>query len=197
VGKVGGAPDVLFDMTRPTHLIGAMASVAVLGVVAGCGGSSSSSSSSAPQPKSSGSAAIVSTKSVAGVGSVLVDASGKTLYSPAQEAGGNIMCTRACTGVWPPLTVGSAKALAANDMGGKLSTVKRADGTLQVAYNGAPLYRFKFDKRVGSASGNGAHDKFGSTRFNWKALTVAGKPAAKSKPAPSTSSNSGGGAYGY
>jgi predicted lipoprotein with Yx(FWY)xxD motif len=185
-------------MTRPTHLIGAMASVAVLGVLAGCGGSSSSSSSSSPsssQPKSSNSAAIVSTKSVSGVGSVLVDSAGKTLYTPAQEAGGKILCTSSCTGVWPPLTVSTASALKGHDMGGKLTALKRADGTLQVAFNGAPLYRFKFDKSAGMASGNGAHDKFGATSFSWKAQTVAGKPAAKSTPA--TSSSSGAYSNGY
>ena len=180
-------------MTRPTHLIGALASVAALGVLAGCGGSSYSSSSSSPQPKakSTNSATIVSTKSVSGVGSVLVDNSGRTLYTPAQEAGGKILCTSACTGVWPPLTVSSASALKANDMGGKLTTLKRADGTLQVAYNGAPLYRFKFDKSAGMASGNGAHDKFGSTSFSWKAAMVAGAKSggAAKKPATATPSN--------
>ena len=182
-------------MTRPTHLIGTLASVAVLGLAAGCGGSGYSSSSSSSQSKPTApSSAVVSTGSATGVGSVLVDSSGKTLYTPAQEAGGKILCTSGCAAVWPPLTVASANALAGHDMGGKLTTVKRADGKLQVAYNGAPLYRFKLDRAAGAASGNGAHDKFGSNSFDWRALKVGAAKKSGAQPKPSSSSS--GGSYG-
>ena len=36
---------------------------------------------------------------------------------------------------------------------GKLGTITRDDGTLQVTYNGKPLYYFKNDKAPGDANG--------------------------------------------
>ena len=44
-------------------------------------------------------------------------------------------------------------------MTGKLGTITRDDGTLQVTYNGLPLYFFKNDKAPGDA--NGVYDELG------------------------------------
>ena len=44
-------------------------------------------------------------------------------------------------------------------MTGKLGTITRDDGTLQVTYNGLPLYFFKNDKAPGDA--NGIYDELG------------------------------------
>jgi predicted lipoprotein with Yx(FWY)xxD motif len=37
---------------------------------------------------------------------------------------------------------------------GKLETIKREDGKLQVTYNGMPLYLYAKDTKVGDATGN-------------------------------------------
>jgi hypothetical protein len=61
---------------------------------------------------------------------------------------------------------------------GSLSTVKRADGTVQVTYKGMPLYTFAQDHAPGEANGEGLKDV-----GTWKAITTtaAAKAAA---PAP-------------
>ena len=76
--------------------------------VAACGSSSSSTAagspgSSAPAGASSAASATISAKSVPGVGTVLVNGQGQTLYMLTSEKGGKITCTQAngCTQAWP------------------------------------------------------------------------------------------------
>src|SRR6266540_2670576 len=77
--------------------------------LAACGGSSNSDNSSsnaaasAPAQTSSGSD-TVSTKSVSGVGSVLVDSKGDVLYTNNQDTASKMACTSACQSIWPALT---------------------------------------------------------------------------------------------
>jgi len=64
---------------------------------------------------------------------------------------------------------------------GSLSTVKRADGTVQVTYKGMPLYTFAQDHAPGEANGEGLKDV-----GTWKAITTtaAAKAAAPAPAAP-------------
>ncbi len=60
---------------------------------------------------------------------------------------------------WPPLTVASEADLVAGEgVTGELGTIERADGSLQVTYNGQPLYFFFNDLAAGDATGQGAGD---------------------------------------
>jgi len=75
--------------------------------VAACGSSSSSTaagspSGSAPARASSAASATISAKSVPGVGTVLVNGQGQTLYMLTSEKGGKLTCTQAngCTQAW-------------------------------------------------------------------------------------------------
>ena len=45
-------------------------------------------------------------------------------------------------------------------MSGKLTTFARPDGTMQVAYNGAPIYYFSGDAKAGETNGQGAGGKW-------------------------------------
>jgi predicted lipoprotein with Yx(FWY)xxD motif len=163
-------------------------------LLSACGGSKSSS----PSPTSAGAnagSATVSTRNVSGTGTVLVDAKGDALYSPAEEKNGTIRCTGGCTAVWIPLTVAAGTTpTAGSGVSGKLGTVKRPDGKRQVTWNGSPLYTFADDGGPGDVMGNGATDNFSGMSFTWHVAT-AGKGSA---PTPSTStSGGGGGGYGY
>jgi predicted lipoprotein with Yx(FWY)xxD motif len=135
-------------------------------LLAACGGGGSSSS---------GPAATVSAKSIDGVGTVLIDANGAALYTPEQEAHGMVRCVGSCTSIWAPLGPGTSAPTGGGGVSGKLSVIKRGDGTRQVAYDGKPLYTFSQDPAPGKVTGNGVMDSFGGTAFTWHAITASGK----------------------
>jgi predicted lipoprotein with Yx(FWY)xxD motif len=107
-----------------------------------------------------------------GLGRVLVDAKGHTLYVWAHDKGHTSTCNGQCAKFWPPvITHGSPKA-AAGVRGGLLGTSKRADGRRQVTYNGHPLYTFIMDKKAGQTNGEGLTG-FGG---RWDPVSSAGAP---------------------
>jgi predicted lipoprotein with Yx(FWY)xxD motif len=72
------------------------------------------------------------------LGSILVSNNGLTLYNfdPDAKKPGGSACNGPCADVWPPLIVKSeADLVAPEGFTGKLSTVKRDDGSLQAAAN--------------------------------------------------------------
>jgi predicted lipoprotein with Yx(FWY)xxD motif len=183
-------------------LIGSLALGAVA-TAAACGTSSTGtapgSSSSAPGGTSPA-AVTISAKSVPGVGTVLVNGQGQTLYMLTSEKGGKLTCTDAsgCTKVWPdtelPKGMTAAKA-GSGIQASLLGTVKAASGSLYVTYNGWPLYTFSGDSGPGQAKGEGITN-FGGT---WYVLGTSGTPVTsmQSPSGSSPSTGSGGGGYGY
>jgi len=121
------------------------------------------------------------------LGSVLVDARGRTLYLFEKDKGGRSACAGACAAAWPPLTTSGKPRAGAGAKASLLGTTKRADGRLQVTYNHHPLYRVVSDTRKGQTSGQNV-DAFGA---EWYVLSPAGSKIDKAA-APS----SGGGGYG-
>jgi len=81
---------------------------------------------------------------------VLADAKGMTLYTFAKDMPGVSNCNDNCAKNWPPL-MASADAKAMGDW----TVVKRADGTMQWAYKGMPLYTWIKDMKPGETSGDG------------------------------------------
>lgn len=175
----------------------------------GSSGSAASGSSSASSPSAAGSAGgstsgvTVSAKSVSGLGTVLVNQKGQTLYMLTSEKGSKITCTASsgCLHVWPETDLPSGTTAAKAGSGVQsslLGTVKGADGKMEVTYNGWPLYTFIGDSSAGQAKGQ-ALTNFGGT---WYVLNTAGNPvttkasSANSGGGSSPSSGSGGG-YGY
>jgi len=170
---------------RPTHLL-TCAAVASSLALAACGGSSTTNASTGAAKASDS----VSVKHVDGLGDVLVDASGKALYSPEQDTAKMIRCTGQCTMFWQPLVAGAGKPSAASGVP-SLAVIKRPDGTRQVAAAGKPLYTFSEDSS-GSITGNGFTDKFGGRTFMWHVALAGGGSAPAPKSTPSSS-----GSYGY
>ena len=135
-------------------------------MLAACGGSvagpaatvsPSASASSTPSPTPSPSAApIVLVQSVGTMGSVLVAASNShTLYTFDSDSPGVSRCTGGCIAIWPALSIPSGQTPAGGPgVTGALSTISRADGTLQVTYKGMPLYFFHSDAKPGDTRGN-------------------------------------------
>ena len=161
-------------------------------LVAGCG-SDDSASSAAGGGTSAGDTVAVAT--IGDAGEVLVDAAGAALYSPDQEAGGKILCTKSCEAIWKPLTVSGGTQPTASDVSGTVGTIKRPDGSEQVSVAGAPLYTFT-QEGPNQVTGDGLADSFDGTDFTWHVITAGGKPGAGGDQASTTSSDSSGG-YDY
>jgi predicted lipoprotein with Yx(FWY)xxD motif len=127
------------------------------------------------------------------MGRVLVDRSGRALYTPDQEARGTVLCNGACTSFWKPLTTDGGAPTATADAG-KLGTIARPDGTMQVTAGGKPLYTFVRDA-PGKVTGNGFRDAFGGRRFTWRAVTAGGGTSSQSGGSGGGSRGYGGGGY--
>jgi predicted lipoprotein with Yx(FWY)xxD motif len=141
------------------------------------------------QPATGGT--TVSLRTIPGVGQVLTDAAGHALYSPKQEASGQILCTGACTNIWIPVPApASGQPTKGPGVTGALGVVQRPDGQTQVTFDGAPLYRFFQDTAPGQVNGNGATDAFGGHSFTWHVETVGAAAAG-------TGGSSGGYGGGY
>jgi predicted lipoprotein with Yx(FWY)xxD motif len=141
----------------------------------------------------------VSAANVPGLGSVLVDGNGRTLYVLASEKGGQVNCVAGggCTTIWPPLVVpsGMSQGIAGSGVQASLlGTVKSPAGDVRVTYGGWPLYTFSEDTGSGSAKGQDLTDSFGK----WWALSPSGNPvttAATTPSAPTTAPASGGAGF--
>jgi predicted lipoprotein with Yx(FWY)xxD motif len=118
------------------------------------------------------------------LGKILVDSQGMTLYTFKNDTSGKSNCTGGCATLWPPLTVtNGASPTAAPGITGTLGVIKRADGSQQVTYNGAPLYTFSGDTKPGDTTGQGFKQL-------WYVVPVSGNSS-------SGSSNGKGGRGGY
>ncbi|MBZ0286365.1 MAG: hypothetical protein K8I30_02030, partial [Anaerolineae bacterium] len=87
--------------------------------------------------------------------SFLIGPNGMTLYIYTPDPINETVCYGRCAENWPPLIVDSADAITVADgIPGVASTVTREDGSLQVAYNGLPLYYWVKDQQPGDTTGN-------------------------------------------
>ena len=143
-------------------LLGSLA-LGAAATVAACSSSSPSTADGSPgRPTASASSAAAVTigaKSVPGVGTILVNGQGQTLYLLTSEQGGKITCTKAsgCTKFWPEtLLAGGVTAAKAGSgvRASMLGTVTDASGNLEVTYNHWPLYTFVKDSGPGMAHGS-------------------------------------------
>jgi predicted lipoprotein with Yx(FWY)xxD motif len=168
--------------------------------IAACGGtgsgaSASSASGSAPTSTSP----TVAVRRLPGVGSVLVDNTGKALYANDLETTAKILCNDpGCNAFWTPLTLHAGLPTAPGSAG-KLGVTKRPDGTTQITANGKPLYTFSEDS-PGKATGNGFQDQFAGHNFTWNVVlangTLASTTGQRSSAATPNSTGATSGNYG-
>jgi len=159
-------------MNRTYAAMSILAVIAGL-AIAGCGSSGSSSSSEATSAESAGAygggeasakpatesgggeTVAISLGSAAGVGKVLVNAEGMTLYyfQKDQKGSGKSKCEGACAEAWPPLTAAGGGEAMGGVKSSLLGTIKRSDGSTQITYAGWPLYTFVEDRKPGEDNG--------------------------------------------
>lgn len=151
----------MLRFTRPGSFLGA---AAVALIVAGCAaqGGASNPPSSAPQgssgPSASGTVYTVEVHQDAALGSFLVGEDGKSLYILTKDSAGKSTCSGSCASAWPPFLLETGETVAAGSgVTGTLSTIKRDDGTDQVALNGLPLYYFSGDSGPAGTAGQGVN----------------------------------------
>ena len=174
----------------PKNALLAGSVVAAVATLAGCGGGSNKPTAST---SSSGSSANPATKfgiaSVSGLGNVVVDGNGRTVYILTSGDQTNVPCTDAsgCTKLWPdlPFPSGASAATAGTGVKASLLGKKKLGDETYPTYNGWLMYEYAGDPGPGQAKGQGIKS-FGGT---WYALNAAGKPVT------SSSGGSGGGGY--
>jgi predicted lipoprotein with Yx(FWY)xxD motif len=159
-------------------------------IAAGCGSSSkttsnppapaTSSSASGSTSSSGGGSVTISTASIKGLGTVLVDSQGKTLYVFKPDNAKRVTCTGACAAVWPPVKLtGSGKPSASGDVKASLlSSDPNPSGGSVATYNGWPLYTYVTDTGAGSARGQALNLNGGL----WYVIGPDGQPITKSAP---------------
>jgi len=119
-----------------------VAALVLLGVAVG------NATAAAPAAASAGT--TLKTTTIGGT-TVLTNGKGFTLYSFAPDTPTTSKCYGTCAAYWPP-AIGSSTA--GSGLPGKTGTIKRTDGSLQLTYNGHPLYTYVGDSGPGQASGN-------------------------------------------
>ena len=170
-------------MTSKSMTILASAAALALAVLAGgCGGSDSTA---LPVTKSGQPATFGVANE--GLGKILVDSQGRTLYLFQKDTGPTSTCTGTCATDWPPLRVSGKPTVGNGTNASMVGTTARSDGKQQVTYNGHPLYLFANDQKPGDENGQGLN-AFGG---RWYAVSPAGSQVTGQV------SNPGGSGYGY
>jgi predicted lipoprotein with Yx(FWY)xxD motif len=105
-----------------------------------------------------------------GLGKILVDSRGRSLYLFKKDTGGKSRCSGSCAFNWPPLLVTGRPRAGSGIEASKLGTTRRSDGKTQVVYNHHPLYRFVADIKPGDTNGEGL-TAFGA---RWFVVSPAG-----------------------
>ena len=124
----------------------------------------------------------ITTGHVDGLGTVLVDGQGLTVYMYDTDVRGQpSRCYDICAVQWPPVVLkpGVTRPVAGPGIDTSLlGTSARTDGTTQVTYNGWPLYLWPPDRAPGQATGQALTNAGGL----WYVLSPAGKPIVTPSP---------------
>jgi predicted lipoprotein with Yx(FWY)xxD motif len=185
--------------------MGALAALAAALVIAGCGGGGSSSSGTSAEASGAENASAttsseggsgggtISGAEIEGLGSVLVDAEGKTVYLFTPDEGGTkSTCYGECEAAWPPVLAEGKPTAGEGASSSALGTTKRKDGSTQVTYEGHPLYTFSGDQAPGEANGQ----ELDGTWFVLDESGTAVEGKASSAGAGEESEEGGGRGYG-
>jgi predicted lipoprotein with Yx(FWY)xxD motif len=150
----------------PGGLRGAAGGIAAISVVALIvGGISIGTAGNSASATQAGAGSVLKTTTIKGA-TVLTNSKGFTLYLFAPDSATKSVCNGGCAAYWPPVKA----PVSAPGIKGTITTITRADGTKQAAYNGHPLYTYIGDSKPGQASGNNVTLNGGL----WKEIVVSG-----------------------
>ncbi|MHB8631885.1 MAG: COG4315 family predicted lipoprotein [Candidatus Limnocylindria bacterium] len=161
-----GPEQVVAEMIRPhIDLTKALVVSAVTLALSACGGGGTTSVSTSPRastPAATSSAGgeqtggvLISAGTIAGLGPVLVDTQGHTLYVFEPDAHAKVTCLQDCAKVWPPASLPAGqKAVAGGEVKASLlGSDPDPDGGQVITYAGWPLYAYVGDASAGQHNG--------------------------------------------
>jgi predicted lipoprotein with Yx(FWY)xxD motif len=154
---------------------------AVLGLatLTACGDDGSTPSGSSTSQ--AGGTAKLATAEISGLGKIVVDGNGKTVYVFDKDTSGKSNCEGDCLAKWPAVAAGEGTPQLDGVDASLVSTVTRSDGSKQLALGGLPLYLFASDSKAGEAKGQAVGGVW------W----VVGADGKKITTQPSDNGNSG------
>jgi predicted lipoprotein with Yx(FWY)xxD motif len=119
--------------------------------------------------------ATVQTRNIKGLGTVLVNSRGLTLYMFKPDKQKKVTCKGACASVWPPLKLSGKATAGGAAKKALLGSDPNPGGGKVVTYNRWPLYTYVADSKPGQATGQ-ALDLNGGL---WYVLSPSGKVITK------------------
>jgi len=145
--------------------------LAAVTLTAACTGPYGATSSAATPTAAGGTAAVVATAST-GLGTVLVNGNGRTVYEFAKDTENTSTCDGGCASIWPPVIAPETLPTSLPGVSGQLGSTTRNDGTRQLTIAGHPVYAYSGDDAAGDTHGQGL-DLNGGV---WHAVSPAGSP---------------------
>jgi predicted lipoprotein with Yx(FWY)xxD motif len=115
----------------------------------------------------------ITTRSVPGLGTILVNSKGRTLYMFVPDKQKKVTCFNSCAKVWPPIFLPSGGTAVAGGSAKQslLGSDKDAAGGRVVTYNHWPLYLYLGDSKAGVAYGQATTQSGGY----WYVLSASGQ----------------------
>lgn len=132
---------------KTLFVVGSVAALALVGTAVALAANHAS--------KGQASTLKISTRSVTGLGTIIVDGKGRTLYMFAPDKRKSVTCHKVCAKIWPPLfaPAGAKLVAAGSAKQALLGTDKDSTGGRVVTYNHWPLYLYLGDRKPGTAAG--------------------------------------------
>jgi predicted lipoprotein with Yx(FWY)xxD motif len=148
-------------------------------------GGTSNAASSASAPASAAAGAVVGPSSTS-LGTILVNAEGRTVYDFANDTGGMSTCNGGCAQTWLPVAAPDSLPASLPGVPAALGSTMRSDGSKQLTVAGHPVYTFDGDSAPGQTNGEGLTLNGGL----WTVVSPEGS-------APAARSSSSAPSYGY
>jgi predicted lipoprotein with Yx(FWY)xxD motif len=134
--------------------LGSVVAVLVLGLagLSACG-DESEPPASGPAASEASKGSKLATAEVAGLGKIVVDGNGRTVYVFDKDTPGKSNCEADCLAKWPVVPAGEGTPQLEGIDASLVGTVTRSDGSKQLSIGGLPVYLFAQDTKAGEAKG--------------------------------------------
>ena len=118
----------------------------------------------------------LATADVAGLGKVVVDGNGRTVYIFDKDTSGKSNCEGDCLAKWPVVPAGEGTPQLDGIDASLVGSVTRSDGSKQLSVGGLPIYLFAQDTKAGEAKGQAVGDVWWVIGADGKKITT--KPSS-------------------